>query len=116
MRKRLIDRLEEMPFRSREEYLKKIWSEFQGSEAHEALVMVMQDIYEAALTDITEPKTPPDERTHAAGRIAGVNLVLSGIRSRLSQEVPEPVVVDAAQGDEDLGPVTDFIPVEEPVI
>lgn len=92
--------------REHDTYLANIWSNFRGSEPHQALEVLLTELSRKATDVILSPALPADQRTFAAGVLSATDTLRRAIDAAASfdptaAEYPDPSTPDAAPEDSD---------------
>ncbi len=105
------DRLKDMTDADRDTWLAKIWADFRGSDAHQALVYTIQNFQRPALQVVLSPESPDSKRAFAAGMAHAGALILNLLQIVTNIDLSS-LSVDTTKA-EPGGEGESFIPKEE---
>lgn len=94
----LTDRLKLLTESERKLALAQIWRDLKGTEAYEALALLLEDFEAPAMTRLLDPNTAPESRHFFAGYVH-LSQTLRGSLDLLVSPQPQ-----APQQDTDWGP------------
>lgn len=86
--------------------LQKVWENFRGSEAWEALTLALRGIESEAETALLSPHSSPYARAHAAGQVTSARRLLATARAAADFN-PSTADYSSPSDDDELPPDDD---------
>lgn len=105
----LLTRLKEAPTpRDHDTILSNVWKAFAGSEAHEALQLLLAELQDSADQHLLSPESTARARAHAAGQTFAIRRILNTVGAALAFK-PETAEYDTPPSpDSEIAPPDPF--------